>query len=108
MPAGMRRGPFLNHNSTYGMPFHGISRTWLFSFGRKTRDDRSNARGRVSRPRRRCSLEKSALLSGVPHQPRVKGFGGEHGQDHDGAEGERPDPGLDRDHRAECDQRAEQ
>ena len=44
-------------------------------------------------------------LGRVPHQPRVKGFGGEHGQDHNGAEGESADPGLDRDHPTERDQR---
>jgi len=58
--------------------------------------------------RKRRPLEKTALCRGIPHQPRVKGFGGEHGQDHDGAEGQCPDPGLDRDHRAERDQCAEQ
>src|SRR6516225_726538 len=49
-------------------------------------------------------LEETALGGGVPHQPRVEGFGGEHGQDHDGAEGQGANPGLDRDHRAEGDQ----
>src|SRR6266446_4355321 len=49
-----------------------------------------------------------ALRRGVPHQPRVEGFGGEHRQDHDAAKGERADPGLDRDHRAEGDEGTEQ
>jgi hypothetical protein len=48
------------------------------------------------------------LLRRVPHQPRIEGLGGEHRQDHDGAKGQRADPGLDGDHRAKCDQGAEQ
>jgi hypothetical protein len=51
----------------------------------------------------RCSLGGC-----VPHQPRVESLGRQHGQDHDGAKRYGTDPGLDRDHRAEDDERAEQ
>src|SRR5260370_384359 len=44
----------------------------------------------------------------VPHQPRVEGLSREHGQDDGATKRERPDPGLDRDHRAERDERPEQ
>src|ERR1700730_17080005 len=56
----------------------------------------------------RIGADRLPLLRRVPHQPRVEGLGREHCQDHDGAKGEGAGAGLDRDHRAERDQRAEQ
>jgi hypothetical protein len=58
-------------------------------------------------PRRTINCRRLALRRGVPHQPGIEGFGGEHGQDHHGTERERA-AGLDRDHRAERDQGAAQ
>src|SRR3984893_9938664 len=56
----------------------------------------------------RIGVQRLPLLRRVPHQPRVEGLGREHCQDHDSAKGEGAGAGLDRDHRAERDQRAEQ
>src|SRR5260370_29273126 len=56
-------------------------------------------RGLIRDPR--CRL--LTLRGRVPHQPRVEGFGGEHRQHDDAAKGERTDPGLDRDDRADGD-----
>src|SRR5690242_15511917 len=43
-----------------------------------------------------------SCIAGVPDQPRIEGHRGQHGDDHDRREGDRPPPGLDRGEVAEA------
>ena len=52
-------------------------------------------------------VRDAVAAGGVPHQARIERLGGEDGDEHHGAEGERADAGLDGDGAAELHQRAQ-